>query len=175
MNVGHCRGVVAGWACAAGQQRCWHRCPPPFRWHTSGAQLLPLPTRSSCLPSPLGQAKLNLVDPGLFPLHEGPPAEEAPAELPPNCVVRPSPRRRSAARLQHKPGLRVGLRRPLGLLLLPVAAAVALVPPPHPSPPTASVQVGASMLRYHLRPLAKKGVDMGEGCLGEGGHPVAVR
>ena len=56
------------------------------------------------------QAKLNLVDPAFFPLHDGPPGEEAASELPPSSVV------------------------------------------------------GANMLRYHLRPLAKKGVDTGEPC-----------
>lgn len=40
------------------------------------------------LPALPAQAKLNLVDSGLFPLHEGPPGEEAAVELPSNCVVR---------------------------------------------------------------------------------------
>lgn len=60
------------------------------------------------------QAKLNLIDPQLFPLHEGPVAE-ADSELPPTCVV------------------------------------------------------GSNMLRYHLRPLAKKGLDTGEAVTARGG------
>lgn len=32
----------------------------------------------------------------------------------------------------------------------------------HPSPPSSCPQVGSNMLRYHLRPLAKKGLDTGE-------------
>lgn len=57
--------------------------------------------------SPVLQAKLNLVDPALFPLLAGSQGN-VDAELPANCTV------------------------------------------------------GHNMLRYHLRPLAKKGIDKGE-------------
>ncbi len=61
------------------------------------------------LPSCCSQAKLNVLDPTLFPLcDDGAPTDGVAAELPANCVA------------------------------------------------------GTNMLRYHLRPVAKKGVDAGE-------------
>lgn len=61
-------------------------------------------------PSCLLQAKLNALDPTLFPLCDASANSAAAAELPANCVV------------------------------------------------------GANMLRYHLRPVAKKGIDAGGSC-----------
>lgn len=91
-GVGGVHGRRMVWGCRVTQLACW-QLEMHFQHEVfMHARFCPVtsprqPIRSACLPPP-SQAKLNLVDSGLFPLHEGPPGEEAAVELPSNCVVR---------------------------------------------------------------------------------------
>lgn len=66
-----------------------HLCPLALAAHASPSGPSAGVDQPHSFTSPPHQAKLNLVDAGLFPLHEGPPGEEAAVDLPSNCVVRP--------------------------------------------------------------------------------------